>query len=493
MTTPHKLRRGRTALGLAFAFLFGGLIGCDSLLEVDLPDSVTDAVLLDPKTAGTQVNSAMGLFECGFSDFTYAEGGYSDAYIGIAGVGGSYARYNERPQDGECDTVVQSRNWYQPMQTSRSMGESVFAQMDTLWTDAEVENRQQLMATVAIYIAAVYGHFGEHLCETAIDAGPLLTPDATLAIAEQWVDTALSIIGNIGDFAIFNGISTSATTMAYGIRAHARWARGPAQWAGAQSDAERIAQGFTAWVSREPGEFRRNKPYSHYIPAFGWLQGPVDWWPPGTNPVTGQVWPQPIPFTGYLDLGIMTATGRAISAPPQYPILNTDAGAEMDTRITHVVKGVQGGLDGPTPLKYLSEADDIPFISWEDMFLIRAEIELGNGNGANAISLVNNIRAAEGLPLVTYLTGASAVTDIEDMIIEERRRQLFMEGRFWSTKIQHLDKLWFPRNVGINPGSYSMDGAIRLAMPEDEYILNENFGEDDAGTICVVNQRPTID
>ena len=261
---------------------------------------------------------------------------------------------------------------------------------------------------------------------------------------------------------------------------------------GAQSDAERIAEGFTAWVTRESGDQRRNKPYSHYIPAFGWLQGPVDWWPAGSNPVTGQVWPQPIPFTGYLDLGIETATGRAISAPPQYPVLLTDAGAEMDTRITHVTKGIQGGLDGPTPLKYLSENDDIPFISWEDMFLIRAEIELANGNGATAISLVNDIRAAEGLPLVTYLTGASSTSDIEDMIIEERRRQLFMEGRFWSTKIQHLDKLWFPRDVGINPGSYSMGGGIRNAMPTNEYILNDNFTEDDAGSMCAASEQPII-
>ncbi len=493
MTTPHKRRgRSKTGLGLAFAFLLGGLIGCDSLLEVDLPDSVTDVVLEDPATAQTQVNSAMGLFECAWSEFTYADGGYSEGFIGIAGVGGSYARYNERPQNGECDTSQASRNWYQPMQTARSMGEDVFDAMNTVWTDDDVDNRQQLMATVAIYIAAVYGHFGEILCEVAIDAGPLVTPDASLVIAEQWIDTALGIIGTIGDFAVFNSISTSASTMAYGIRAHARFAQGPSKWADAQSDAERIPQGFTAFVTREAGEFRRNKPYSHHIPAYGWLQGAVDWWPAGTNPVTGQVWPQPIPFTGYLDLGIMTATGRAISAPPQYPVLLTDAGAEMDTRVTHLVKNIQGGLDGPTPLKYTAESDDLPFISWEDMFLMRAEIELSQGDGTTAISLVNNIRAAEGLPLVTYLTGASPATDIEDMILEEQRRQLFLEGRFWSTKIRHLDKLWFPRDVGINPGSYSMNGGIRNAMPTDEYELNPNFTPDDEGTLCGVSQRPII-
>jgi hypothetical protein len=125
------------------------------------------------------------------------------------------------------------------------------------------------------------------------------------------------------------------------------------------------------------------------------------------------------------------------------------------------------------------------------MWLIRAEIE----GGQKAIDLVNALRVADNLPRVTYADPANA-QQIRYMIIEERRRALFIEGRYYFTKLQNLDLLWFPRNQGNNPGggggNSQFMGGIRFVMPQSEFQLNPNLSLDDQATGCDAHQRPIV-
>ena len=63
------------------------------------------------------------------------------------------------------------------------------------------------------------------------------------------------------------------------------------------------------------------------------------------------------------------------------------------------------------------------------MRLIEAELQ----GGQAAIDVVNKLRVAASLPIVTYADPANAA-EIRDMIFEERRRALFAEGRYWLTR-----------------------------------------------------------
>src|SRR5690606_15373949 len=117
-------------------------------------------------------------------------------------------------------------------------------------------------------------------------------------------------------------------------------------------------------------------------------------------------------------------------------------------------------------------------------WLIRAEIE----GGQAAIDRVNEIRAFHGLPQVSYLSAGDAA-GIENMIIEERRRSLFLEGRFWSTKIQHQDKLWFPRGLDFTPAGHAYRNAIRMVMPDNEFDLHPDLSLSQQGSLCG-NQAP---
>jgi hypothetical protein len=388
------------------------------------------------------------------------------------------------------------------------MGQNVYERLTNEWTDADVSGRTQLQALAALYIAANIEILGGFFCDMAFDAGPMLSPTAVLTAGETWIATALTHINALGDFVIPNGISTSAATVAYGLRARMYWQRG--EDALALAALANVPMGFESVISRETGQQRRNKVFTAGLdnPWSGMYETPFDWWTPQvivtdkTNPVTGATWPTTIPFTGYVGMGILP-DGRAVRADGLHIKVGEDAGAISETgvdgRVPLVVQLPLGGtILASSPAKYLSEDDDIPWVSWREMWLIAAELE----GGVAAINRVNDIRAwhnANGvnppLPLVTYLDASSSAQEIRYMVIEERRRELFAEGgRFWATKLQNLDLLWFPRNQGVMPTQgWSLFGGVRVLMDEGEYTENPNLSLDARGTGCTVAEgRPIL-
>jgi hypothetical protein len=160
-----------------------------------------------------------------------------------------------------------------------------------------------------------------------------------------------------------------------------------------------------------------------------------------------------------------------------------------DTRVKTVFGPIQAsGEQAYVNARYSSEGDDIPLVNWKEMWLIRAELE----GGQKAIDLVNELRAADGLPLVAYADPANA-QQIKYMIFEERRRALFVEGRFFLTKLQNTDILWFPRAQGFSPKArWVLDGGVRYTMSDNEYILNPNLGLAKRGSGCAQHERPII-
>jgi hypothetical protein len=299
-----------------------------------------------------------------------------------------------------------------------------------------------------------------------------------------------------GDFAMPHGISSSAKNMVYGLRAQVRWAKG--DMTGAAADAALVPQGFRAFVTREATPDRRNRPYyAGTVTRYVELSDVNDWWTGPVNPVTGQAWPKPIPFTGYRELGIM-ANGRAIrdNGIPIRLAGNYRSPEELatapvrDTRVATAM-GVVFARSTVTYVfnKYSSEADDEPLVNWKEMVLIRAEAA---ATPQATIDLVNVLRTADNLPQVTYITGATATPlQIRQLLIEERRRALYGEGRFLFTKFKNLDLTWFPRAVGNYPDSgLQLTGGIRWLMPDNEYQLNTNLGMEKRATGCAANERP---
>ncbi len=490
MTNSMKKRVRLTSWGRSACVAVGlgislSLSGCNDLLEVDLPAQLTNEVLADPVGAGIQLNTVIGNFEEAYNGYLWEifgrEGG-GEIRLASAGTTNAAFRYGH------------SADWFNQISRSRNFAVSLHEKLDKEWTVKDVPLRSQYLAITSLYAGAVTSWMGSTLCEVSLDAGPLLTIDKTYAEAETLLTRAIAEIGSAGgDFAMPFGISTSAMTMAYGLRAQLRWMKGDN--AGALADAVKVPQGFNAWVTREATPARRNLAfYNGNFLRYLELYDPIDWWIGPANPANNQLWPKPIPFTGYPNLGILP-DGRAVR-DDGLPIRTAgnyrtaiESTAVADTRVKTELKQVQAkGALGYVPMRYTSEADDFPLVNWKEMWLIRAELE----GGQAAIDKVNVLRTADGLPKVTYADPANA-TQIKYMIIEERRRALYLEGRFFFTMLKNPDLLWFPRASGAAPGyGQQLNGGVRFVMPDNEFDLNKNLTKADRAANCAVGVKPVI-
>ena len=248
--TGHR-RGGPVVLALVLSVAL--LSGCRDLLDVELPAQLTDDVLTDPRNAAIIVNSFIGHWEYAWDKQVYwnfgreAGGevhlcgpcGYSDFQTGSPVFGGN---------DGS-------------MAKSLRFSRDLWNKLDKEWDVKAVPDRARFMALASIYQGAALSWAGSTLCEVALNGGKKQTAAETLTQAEAMLTRALTEIAALpgGDFAVVNGIATSAKTMVYGLRAQTRYMQ--ANMTGAAQDAAQVPNGFVAWNTREGGEARQN---------FGW-------------------------------------------------------------------------------------------------------------------------------------------------------------------------------------------------------------------------------
>ena len=478
----HRVARWASTIVLGLSL--GVLSACDALLGVDIKAELTDDVLNDPKSAETILVSAITQFEDAYNLYTWLvhhleDGG--EAPINTSATFGGYSVYSS--------SMVGEQ--FLGMSTSLNFARQLHDKLTNDWTVEQVPSRSRYLALTSLYSGAAVRVFGEHLCEAALNGGPLLTRAQTLTEADRFLTQALTEIQAVGDFAVPYGVATSARAMAQGLRAQVRWTAGDKT--GALADAQAVPKGFVALVTRGAAANRRNLPY--FAGTFNGFQeqyGVIDWWKGLENPVTRQPWPTVIPFTGYRDLGILP-NGRAVREDG-LPIRTEgpyrtaeESAAVVDRRVRYVRGVIQGGpTNGYRNARYSGNADPIPLVNWKEMWLIRAELE----GGARAIALVNEIRAADNLPLVTY-ADPNNVKQIEYMLIEERRRALYTEGRYYPQKLKRPDLLWFPRRSGFSPiAAKPLEGGVAVLMPESEYERNTNLTLAMRGTGCDPSIRP---
>lgn len=505
MTQGTRNRRGW--VGKLCAVLAVGLAvtACDDLLEVELPGQVTEDATFVPAQAELLVNSAIADIECALSDFTAFEAaGYEDNTTRTVGWWGSRFERPVTPNNGSnCSPQETSVAWFAPLHKGRWMAEQVYDKLANDGDWAAVADREQLMGTAALYAGIAYTHLGEFFCEVMADSGPPMTWQEGLQKGEEWLTTALGHIQTAGDYEIETDVSSSAEQMAYILRARARFAQNTAaKDALAVQDAQQVDQGFTSYISRDAGgeRSRWNRVYSAHV-GLGWvvLLGPVDWWS-GTSSnqpafLGGGPWPAVIPFTGHWDLAIDQTDGRAVSNTG-HPLTLDDPNTVADTRVAAVPAGIGGIGAGGGPneypqweqRKYTGLGDDFALAKWEEAWLIQALVS----GGQTAIDLVNEVRTAHGLPTVTYLTGASPPDDIQIMVLEELRRNHYLEpGRWWSAKLRY--DLWFPRGEGQDQWNFGYQTGVRMVYPDGEYELNPNLNLDDQGSYgCSPSQNPVV-
>lgn len=442
--TLTRARRVRPGLLSTLVVTVAALAGCDGILDVELPGQLTEVDLLRPEMASTMVNSAIADYECGFSEFVASIGGLEDTFWESTGwFTRAWAEYQVQATTASvntlaCGTSDTSSGFFQSFQASRFQAEQAYDAI--LGFEAEVPDREQLLATAAVYAGLNYQLFGEHWCEMTADVGPVLTPQQTLGVGEEWFDRALNHLSTSGDFS--TATTQSMLQLAHLGRARVRFASG--DHPGAAEDAAQVEAGFVAWVTRDGAVRPRwNQIYQHHTRN-------------QYSTVADTVWHNgQVVSTGYRHATIDGAgnTTHGDGVPdPRVPVENTGG----------------TGQDGVTPhwiqTKYTGHNSDIPMARWAEAQLILAEIE----GGQRAVDRINGLRDVHGLPHFA----SSDPEEIQAQIIEERRREFFYEGRYHADKLRY--DLWFPRGEGFNHKGVAYGTTTCLPLANEERVNNPN-------------------
>lgn len=135
-----------------------------------------------------------------------------------------------------------------------------------------------------------------------------------------------------------------------------------------------------------------------------------------------------------------------------------------------------GGLDLTGDGKESATAVNIKVMRLSEIYLIAAEAALHTGDATKAADCLNAIRCR-----ATKLAPATAATVSDDMILDERSKELFGEGQRFFDMMRMNRKIEFNddfRGVPVSHRDKIIDrtfGAIVLPIPQDEINANPNM------------------
>lgn len=409
-------RRATLVLSLA------ATASCNSLLAVDNPGRVTADALSDPALAPILEAAALQSAQCAFVQFAATTGMLSGEYLSSNGFVDNHpwewrgiVEIKQAPGGCPGSRASTSMGFYTPAQQARFQLEDLNARLKT-FTDAQVPNRQRIIAETDAYSGYMYVLLAEAMCEMAIDGGPSLTSAAVFAIAEKRFSDAIVTATAINDASLLN--------MARVGRARTRLNLG--NLSGAAADAALVPSGFARIAEFSEVDVRRENRFYN-----------------------------------------LTVRANYLSVGPDYRGLTVNGVADPRVRVTNLNRV---GLDNVTPMwqqqKFSgSGAAPLTIASYAEAQLILAEASTGQA----VIDALNRVRA---LSSIAPLPAPAAGMDIVALVIEERRRQLFSEGQRFGDMLRK--RIPFP-STGVNRKGQAYSNMTCIPLPDVETRNNVNF------------------
>lgn len=426
--------RARKALRSALVAItcvvaFTACDGFDSLLRVETPSRIPAADLEVPGNASLIVNGVVGDFECAFGAYTVLGGLIGDELVDATQTADRmpYDRRSFLPSDGRYsrDGCVRL-GVYTPLQTARASADNALGLLGR-WTDAEVPNRTSLMATAGTMSGYSLVLLGEGFCSSVVSGlnenrepvyGTEISRDSVFRVAVSRFTDALAAAQASGNTAMLH------TARLGRARAHLNLG----QYEQARADAALVPDGFVQNATASDVSSRRRN----------------------------RVW------------GESSTTASAVSVGEPYRSMNDPRVPVHNTNTTSVT-----GVPIWRQLKYTNPGSPIPLATSDEAKLIIAEADARVGGAAglaNAISIINDFRAAAGQPAFT----ATTQQEVLDEIVEQRRRELFLESH-------HLgDLIRYDLPLNPAPGTPYHGGGTYgdrrcLPLPDVERVNNPNI------------------
>jgi starch-binding outer membrane protein, SusD/RagB family len=364
----------------------------DRVLAVEPQDRV-EALPAERSPANAQifVNGAIADFDCAFGAYVVLGGLIGDELQEFRSI------IDRKPYDQRVHTSkdrlhavnrCESMGVYTPLQTARVSAERTALLLES-WRDADVPQRRTLIATMYAYAGYATLLLGEGFCTTVLSSpeasgglvyGGEIARDSALRVAESRFDVAIVAAQEAGASAVLD--------LALVGRARARLALG--DLAGARSDAARVPPDFTHLMTASNTPIRRQN----------------------------RVWAQ----TRDLQLVTVGALYRSLG-DPRVPV--------TDQRRTGPI-GVPSFYDE----KYPSADSPIRIAGGAEARLIVAESDIATGTAASLASakaVIDAFRARGNQPPLT----ASDAATLRAALIDQRRRELFLEGQHLGDVIRY--------------------------------------------------------
>ena len=375
--------RFRRFTGAVVAALMIPATACDRLLEVDNPSNVPIEALADPALMPTLESAAIQQFQCAFANFVVTAGTLSGEYWVSSNFVNSHpwewrGVVQIKSEPGSCpNRNATSMGFYTPMQQARFQLDDLFKRA-TDFTEQEVPNRQRMLTEARAYGGYAYLILGETMCDMTIDNGPKMTSQEVWTIAESQFTEAITLATALNDNSLKN--------MAIAGRARVRLDMG--KLSDAAADARLVPAGFVRNAEfSTSNQARENRVYN------------------------------------------TTVANDFLSVAPPYQTLTVNGAPDPRVKVQDMKRI---GQDNATPfwrqLKYTAANSPMPIASYAESQLILAE---ASTDPVEKLAAINRVRALNNIaPL------AGVVTD--DVILEERRRQLFSEGQRYEIGRAHV-------------------------------------------------------
>jgi len=426
-----QVRRAAGALLVAVA----GACTEVTALKQDNPGQLSAATIYVPSNAQLLVNGAISDFECAFSRYVVGSGLFSDELSNAIGSVSNYNYDRRTVQTIEAyGNATCGNNQQPPIYTTLSVAR---ASADTVaeklrgWTDAQMPagvSRTRLIGQAMAYAGYSLILMGESMCSAAINLGPEITPAQLFAEAVTRFDAAVTAAT----------AATDAATVNFARLGRARALlnqKTPAATAAAAVDAATIPNTFVFNMSTDGVNVRRQN--------FSFIS------------VNQNIW------------STVDASFRGLTI-----------GGAPDPRVAVTNTGRAGTAQGSTiwtPDKYPAVTTVMPITRWAEAQYIIAEARVAANDLAGAAAAINAVRATRtGLP--TYSATGQTAAEVTAQIVEERRRELFLEGHRLGT-IRRLGLPFLPAAGVAYPGGGGVYGdQTCFPLPDAERINNPNIG-----------------
>jgi starch-binding outer membrane protein, SusD/RagB family len=394
MRNPTFRRRVRPAPARCTALLLLFASACSDItsLAQENPGTLSGETLYVPANAALLVNGAIGDFECAFSRYVVGSGLFTDELTVAISQSSNFdydarrlltnATYGTNNCSSPTPSSSQQPGIYTPLSVARATADTALARLEG-WTDDEVANRTKLIGQVATYAGYSLTLLGEGMCSAAINLGPELQSPALFSEA----------IARFGKGIAAATTAADATTLNLATLGRARAELdlgGAANLTAAAADAATIPATFVVNTSPDAVNARR----------------------------------QNIVFVNISQSSFSTVD-------PSFRNVTVPGGTTQDPRVVVTDLSRSGTATGSKlflPAKDATNATAMRIASYAEAQLIVAEVAATNGDLQGAANAINAARSrTAGLPAYVVPAGATAA-DVMAQVLEERRRELFMEG-----------------------------------------------------------------